>query len=276
MPGFLVLGIGLVLALLIGWLDYLTGPDIPLALVQLIPILLAAWVGGKKTGLALAIFCAGTSLWVGLSSGQPSSNPLISVWNSILLLGVFLLFAHLISMLRSHLKIEGRLATTDTLTGALNNRGFYDVAKVELDRARRYRHPFTVAYIDLDNFKEINDTFGHSIGDAVLRTVSKTISTNIRTADILARLGGDEFALLLPETGAEEAQALLPRLHQLVTEELAKGSWALSVSMGATIFMSYPLRVDDLIHMADQAMYKGKRDNKAAIQFTLYKEEVEA
>jgi diguanylate cyclase (GGDEF)-like protein len=197
------------------------------------------------------------------------------IWNSAVLLGLLLLITHLFSTLRNHRLVEQKLARTDTLTGALNNRTFYDLAKMELDRARRYRHPFTVATIDLDSFKEINETFGHSIGDAVLRTVSRTISANIRTADVLARLGGDEFALLLPETGPEEARALLPRLHQRITEELGKGSWDLSVSMGATIFVSYPLHVDDIIHMADQAMYRGKKDEKRAIQITVYEEELE-
>ena len=83
---------------------------------------------------------------------------------------------------------------------------FYTLAKNEIERSARYDKPLTFAYIDLDNFKEINDLLGHSIGDRVLRTVTENIQSQIRTNDTLARLGGDEFALLLPETCEEDAR----------------------------------------------------------------------
>jgi diguanylate cyclase (GGDEF)-like protein len=214
-------------------------------------------------------------LWAALASGAAFTSLFALAWNTGVHFAIFLVVVFLISVLRNHLLREKELARTDVLTGALNNRAFYEAAKIELDRARRYGHPFTVAYIDLDHFKDINASFGYSIGDAVLRTVSRTISTHIRTVDILARLGGDEFALLLPETGDQAAQAMLPRLHGVVTTELQKGQWDLTLSMGATIFLACPSHVDDIIHMADHAMYKVKRDSQNAIRFTVYDDPLE-
>jgi diguanylate cyclase (GGDEF)-like protein len=274
LPDAAALGAGIGLALVVGWLDFLTGSSLSLAFFYLIPISLLTWARGRRMGLLASIVCAGISWLVSVTGSQPYLGPLAALWNCLVLLAVFLVVTILVARLKTTRRAVGQVARIDYLTGALTNRAFYEVVKIELDRARRYRHPFTLAYLDLDDFAEINNRFGYSIGDAVLRTVAKTLSRHIRTVDVLARLGGDEFAVLLPETGPKEADALLPRLHQVITEELGKGNWPTGLSMGATVFLSYPSHVDDIIHMADHAMSKVKTGSKSGVQFTIYHEEL--
>jgi diguanylate cyclase (GGDEF)-like protein len=275
LPAPVVILGALALAIGVGWVDALSGFEISLSFFYLLPIALISWARGVKAGLFISTVCALISLWASQLS-DPSPSHFVLIWNTAIRFAIFLLFTVLLARVRKHMLIESKLARTDYLTGTLNNRAFYERARLELDRARRYKRPFTVAYLDLDNFKQINDTFGHSIGDAVLRTVAKTISMHVRSIDILARLGGDEFVLLMPETGQTEAQTVLPRLHRLITGELDKGEWQQTLSMGATIFLSCPRHVDEIIHMADHAMYRVKRSNKSSIQFTIYEEEAQA
>ena len=113
---------------------------------------------------------------------------------------------------RDWLRRERAISRTDGLTGLLNGRGFYEAAAVELARSTRYRHPLTLAYVDLDDFKPINDRFGHARGDEMLVAVGRAIRKACRSTDVVGRVGGDEFVVLFPETGREAAEtALLKR-----------------------------------------------------------------
>lgn len=103
------------------------------------------------------------------------------------------------------LKRERELATTDALTGLQNRRAFLDVGESKIERLKRYARPLSVVFLDLDNFKQLNDTKGHDAGDAALQVTAKALLGALRTSDRVARLGGDEFAILLPEVGYDEA-----------------------------------------------------------------------
>jgi diguanylate cyclase (GGDEF)-like protein len=275
LPAAVVLAASFLLALLVGWIDTWTAFEISLSFFYLIPVTLATWRSGESWGLLLSALCAGISLLASLLPGSSNPGVFVAMWNVAVRYAIFLFVTMLLSSLRSHLQTESRLARTDYLTGALNSRAFYEVARMELERARRYKRPLSIAYIDLDDFKEINDQFGHSIGDAVIRTVSRVISANIRTVDVLARLGGDEFVVLLPETGPE-AETLMERLHSVLLTELEKGSWDTGVSMGAITFLSQPRSVDELVYLADELMYKVKKGSKNAIAFSIYQQQVKA
>jgi diguanylate cyclase (GGDEF)-like protein len=110
--------------------------------------------------------------------------------------------------LRSAMEREKEAARTDSLTGAMNSRAFGELATAELHRARRYERPFTIAYVDIDDFKAVNDRFGHSSGDTLLRLVAETMKHNSRAVDVIARVGGDEFVILFPETGPGPAHVV--------------------------------------------------------------------
>ncbi len=274
-PALAILIEGVLLALLVAWVDILTGFEISLSFFYLIPITLVTWTQGERPGQAMAVLCGGLWLLASLWAGTGDSSRFVLMWNIATRLAIFLLVAALLARLHGHLRSETKLAHTDYLTGALNSRAFYERLGEELERARRYGRPFAVAYLDLDDFKAVNDAFGHRAGDAALRKVVETISRNTRSMDALARLGGDEFALLLPETG-EEAGLLLDRLHKLLTSELNKDGPAITLSMGSTAFLSPPPSVDEAIRLVDTVMYRIKKMGKNAIEFNLYQEKVKS
>lgn len=267
--------VALALALLVGWADLLTGFEISLSFFYLIPIVLVTWVKGERAGQLMAALCAGLWFLEDLLVGSEYSSQFVLVWNIATRLVIFLLVSALLARLHIHLISETKLAHTDYLTGALNARAFYERVGEELDRARRYQRPFAIAYFDLDNFKEINDSFGHAAGDTTLKRVADVIRANTRCTDVVARLGGDEFALLLPETD-EEAGLLLERLHGLLTHELEKDEEVITFSMGSTVFLSAPPSVEDAIRLVDEAMYRVKKDGKNAMEFNAYQEEVKS
>jgi diguanylate cyclase (GGDEF)-like protein len=171
---------------------------------------------------------------------------------------------------RAWLGRERALSRTDDLTGLLNGRGFYEAAAVELARSSRYRHPLTVAYVDLDDFKVVNDRHGHTRGDAVLVAVARAMRRACRSTDLVGRLGGDEFVVLFPETGRDAAEAALAKLRSRV-REAASGD-GLTASVGAVSFAEPPAEVEVLVHEADRAMYAAKAGGKDALRCVSYGE----
>jgi diguanylate cyclase (GGDEF)-like protein len=164
--------------------------------------------------------------------------------------------------LQEALEKEKELARLDSLTGLANRRAFYEVLELEQKRARRYELPLTVAYLDVDNFKKINDTSGHSLGDSVLIVVAHTIKNNIRASDTVARLGGDEFAVLLPETEAAAAETVLRKLQGMLQTKTQENGWTISFSIGVATFLFPPESLDDIIRTADEVMYAVKTSGK--------------
>lgn len=165
------------------------------------------------------------------------------------------------------------IATTDELTGTLNRRGFYTHCHAEIDRASRNGRPMTLAILDLDNFKSLNDTYGHLVGDAVLRQVSDVLKSNLRKSDILCRFGGEEFALVLPETAIEPSFELLDRLRASVAaEKISTPAGDIQVTFSAGIDAVHiedvaerrsPLEViSEALARADKALYNAKRSGR--------------
>ncbi|MCK7512332.1 MAG: GGDEF domain-containing protein [Desulfobacterales bacterium] len=167
-----------------------------------------------------------------LLDGHPYSNILIPVWNTLIRFSFFVIITLLLSSFKISMEREKELSRIDYLTGAVNTRLFYELAQAEIDRFHRYEHPFTLAYIDLDNFKSVNDQFGHSTGDQVLRTVVNSARKYLRKTDVLARLGGDEFALLLSETDQESARVAISNIQSKLSEEMRQNNWPVTFSIG--------------------------------------------
>jgi diguanylate cyclase (GGDEF)-like protein/PAS domain S-box-containing protein len=168
------------------------------------------------------------------------------------------------------LEREKVLSSVDPLTGTVNARAFRDRAREEIDRSRRYGRPFTLAYVDLDNFKAVNDRFGHSAGDNLLRLVTDIIRKNLRTTDIFARVGGDEFAFLLPETDQVSAHAVLDKIRNKVASSLQEAGLPVTMSVGAMVYLSPPDSVDSMIRQADNLMYQAKYSGKNRIRQEVY------
>jgi diguanylate cyclase (GGDEF)-like protein/PAS domain S-box-containing protein len=160
------------------------------------------------------------------------------------------------------LQAERREARLDFLTGIPNRRTFYQDVESEAHRARRYGRPLTLAYIDVDNFKSMNDLFGHAKGDEVLKQVAGTIHSNIRVTDTAARLGGDEFAVLLPETDSQAADVVVSKIRSLLEQERSDRAWPISFSIGVVTFEKTLGSTQDMINKADELMYEVKRQGK--------------
>lgn len=177
--------------------------------------------------------------------------------------------------LRLQNEILEKMAITDPLTEIYNRRYFFDLAERELARSRRYGHPLSVVIIDLDNFKNLNDTFGHLVGDQVLIDFSNLCLENLRGADILARYGGDEFIILMPEADCEAAKKTAERLRNLVEEiiwvEGQAGKGSMTISLGVTCYEGgRDFSFDVHLFRADQALYISK--NKGRNQVSVWEE----
>jgi diguanylate cyclase (GGDEF)-like protein/PAS domain S-box-containing protein len=155
-----------------------------------------------------------------------------------------------------------RLATTDSLTGWYNRRYFFELAEIEFERSLRYQHPLSIIIFDLDNFKDINDEFGHLVGDQVLQTVTRRIQSVLRRPDIWGRYGGEEFVVLLPETDIDAAAKAAERVRNTIADEqieTSKGAVPVTISVGAASFYGQiTSTIDTLLDMADQALLSAK------------------
>ena len=243
-------------------INYLAGPDFSFVLFYLLPVTFVAWLVGRRAGYAVASLCAVAYFLTEFLSTHFDGREHLAVFNALARLGAFLFVAHFVAALRRSLEHERELARTDELTGATNRRSFFEAAQSEINRARRHRHPFTVAYIDVDNFKELNDRSGHAAGDALLREATRAISENVREIDLVARLGGDEFVVLLPETGEEAARAVVSRVRRCLDDLAARRGWRVTFSIGVVTWTTPPRTVDTMIRQADDTMYEVKNTGK--------------
>ena len=266
---------GAVLSLAIGIVDYLTGYEVALSLFYLIPISLVTWYTTRTLGIAISLISATIWFLADSLSGHPYSNPFIIHWNTLIRFCFFAVTTTLLSSLRDVLRRERESSRIDYLTGAANSRNFYELMDMEISRALRYNRPFTVAYVDLDNFKSINDRLGHKAGDEVLRTVVNTMTECLRKVDVVARLGGDEFALLMPETGQAAAHVALSKMQKSLLMEMQRNAWPVTFSIGAVTWICSPCTPDELIREADGLMYNVKNTGKNSIGYSVFAGPVE-
>ena len=261
---------GFLLVILLGLVDYLTGYELSFSLFYLIPISLVAWFGGKKLGLLISAASAIAWFSADFLSGDRYLNPSLYVWNTLIRLGFFLVVTFLLSALQQAYQFNQELARTDYVTGANSVRHFYELTRIESVRFRRYQHPFSLVYIDLDNFKAINDRLGHITGDKLLRVLVENIQQQVRPMDVLARVGGDEFVLLLPETGVGQIKLSIDRVHSSLAKEMLRKGWMGTLSMGVVTFNQLPASVDEMIRLADAAMYSVKTSGKNGVCYRVY------
>lgn len=257
-----VMGIALLLLAIVGLIDTIAGPEYSFSAIYLVPVVLTAWYAGR--GSAILIAMAGAAAWLAadLAGKTIHAHPLVLLWNDFMELCLFLFAAYVISALKGKLDNEEELARTDQLTGIANRRRFYEVSDDEIRRSRRYNDPFTVIYLDIDNFKTVNDTQGHSEGDRLLRQVASTLTDVIRESDLVARLGGDEFGLLLPETGSEAALTIVTKIRAGLKAHVEQHWPVVTFSIGMVTFPKAPASSNEMIHMADQLMYEVKSAGK--------------
>lgn len=263
----------------IGAIDYLSGPDIGFSLFYLAPIVYGAWHGERPLGIALALLAAvfwiaADTAWMGVTA--------VSMWNGFTRLGIYISMAWLASRVRQDarelqalngrltelLEHEQQLARTDSLTGLPNRRLFIDELRRATARIHRSGKPVAVAYVDLDGFKTFNDRLGHAAGDVVLRRVAEVLSGQVRGTDVAARLGGAQFGVLLDRCTEENARTTSMRVvDQLMAalKEVAGGD--VGVCVGVACFEDESFSPEAMIDHADAAMYcaKGQGVNRVYV-----------
>ena len=252
--------------LALGVLDYLSGRQIVFSVFYLIPLAVVAWKVDRRLSYLLCVLAAGVWVAADLLSGDRYDHFWIPVWNTLSRLAVFLLVANLLSALREAVSAQRHLAQTDSLTGVASGREFNRAAVAAAEEARRTRQPLTIAYVDLDDFKKVNDTLGHAGGDRVLQLVAQGFEKLTRSSDTVGRLGGDEFGLVLPATGVRAASKVMGDLVTRVQKALSEFDWPVGLSAGAVTYLVPPPDPDQMIDLADGLMYEAKREGKGTFR----------
>ncbi len=256
---------------MLGVIDYTTGFEISFAVFYVGPVALAAWFIHRNSGLFVSGMSALTWSIANMLAGETFSNVLIPFWNAATRAGFFIMITLLLAELRRQFDNERNFARTDPLTGALNRRAFYEIADREISRSTRSRHPLTLVYFDLDNFKNINDRKGHATGDILLQMVGAALIHSIRHHDYAARLGGDEFVVLLTETGQQAGRKIVPRIHQALLDVMSNHKWQVTFSIGVlTCEQPFPT-VDEIIVQADRLMYQVKSSGKNSVAYATFR-----
>ena len=256
--------ISAVLVAAIGVIDFATGTELRVFPLYMLPVSAAAWFGSRRGGALIGAASATAWLLSNHLAGLSYTQAWVWIANIILQGGMFVLLGVLIAEIRAAQRREQALSRTDALTALLNARAFWADAEIVLERCRRYGHAATLAYLDLDHFKRVNDTRGHAGGDEVLVQVATILRAGCRRVDVVARLGGDEFVLLLPETDRDGATVVLERLRADIAQALRTDGVTASIGGIAASVVVGDLAA--IVRAADALMYEVKRDGKNRVR----------
>lgn len=254
------------LLLAIGLADYVTGTEIRLFPFYFIPVAIAAARFGRRVALVTAVSAALLWVLVTYESGLHYSEPWIWIWNTAIQALAFWIVAELVAQLHAARQRESSLARVDRLTGLLNRRAFLEQAPQLMALCRRHQWPLTLAFIDLDHFKELNDSLGHRRGDEALSEIADIMRARLRASDLISRIGGDEFAVMLPSLDAGEAGVILERLRAGIEQRMRAMGCAVTASIGAINCAHPSAPIEQAMEEADRVMYIAKRAGKNRIE----------
>jgi diguanylate cyclase (GGDEF)-like protein len=240
-----------------------------LGLLHLVPVALATAAIGARRGAVLALLAATVWMVTAWPPFAPATGTLAAE-ASVRAFGLLFVVA-LVHVTMEQLRFASHLSSTDELTGLPNRRAFVQRAELELARMRRTGAVMTVAYLDVDAFKTINDEHGHDRGDEVLRRIGEVLEQRLRATDLAARIGGDEFALLLPDTDAAHAAPLLRSLRTAITTATVARGLPVTVSVGATTYRRAPGSVRVLLRHPDELLCEVKREGGRALRHVVHR-----
>lgn len=251
--------------ILLGLLDHASGPDVAFSAVYLLPLIAVGWRLQENRNLVVSICALASAVWLAAEVTNQALHPIIAIWNAASRFAIFFLIVSLLQALRASLATQQGLAERDPLTGVANQRAFEEAMRDALAESQEEQHPISLVYLDLDDFKSINDTLGHSGGNAVLCSFASALNDTTRSSDTVGRLGGDEFAVILPSAGSAAAQGIMNDLVQRLQGSLREINVDRSItfSAGVVTFLSSPKDLDEMINASDALMYEAKRDGKA-------------
>jgi len=250
-----LMGVALVTAIAV--FDWASGPEVSGSLLYVLAVLAVTWCGRFRDAVFVSLLAAAESL-AGHVAVAGWAAPAALAWNSATRLAVLIGVSALLSRLRAALVRERHLAAIDPLTGALNRRAFQMTAERERLRAARTGTATSVLYLDLDDFKAVNDRLGHRVGDRLLTDFAEVIASTVRGTDVFGRIGGDEFVVLLPDTDVKEALTVAGRLRSATCEPCETAE--VTASVGIATFRYPPASVDEMVDAADALMYRAKAE----------------
>lgn len=253
----------------VGAVDYLTGYELSVDFFYLLPVAIASWYAGRGATVSITALSCVVLYAADVGAGHVYTNPAIPLWNALIRFMIFVVNGLLLVALRESLFRQRELARTDALTGVCGRRAFEERLEYDLSLARRSGRPLTVAFLDLDDFKVLNDTRGHIAGDQALRATALAMQSATRHVDMVARLGGDEFALVLPDTPSPGAKEVVAKLMRGVKEALGPVAPELTCSVGVITFESATPQLEEAVRAADALMYQAKRDGKNRVVFRI-------
>lgn len=247
-----------ILILLVAFADFVTGPHVSFSIFYVMPVALASWYASSRIVVLTCLISTATWLTVEVNSIE-YKNTLIPLWNAGVRLGFFAITSSLLVALKGALRQQRILADVDGLTGLLNRRAFEHRCQYLFRLSERQQHSMCVCYVDIDRFKQVNDTFGHLAGDKILKVIAAALRKELRETDLISRLGGDEFAIALPNTdrrgGNYKMQEILASLRRVATEN----NWPIGFSVGVVVCRPPMPGLYDALHHADRLMYAMKK-----------------
>ena len=250
----------------VGAIDVFVPNTIPIMVFYLPPVAIICWTINLRSAITLSLICS--LLWIFDEIFAPTTvDDRIMYWVSGVHFAFFVVVTTVLSRLRRAYDRAAQEALTDRLTELPNGRAFTEACQREIANSQRSDLPFTIALIDCDSFKQVNDTLGHIEGDRLLRALAQSMREGLRSSDTLARLGGDEFGLLLPMTTQAEAETVVTRLQEMANRAMKEDAWPVSLSIGVVSYDVPPATVLAAIRRADERMYATKQSGKNAIQF---------
>ncbi|WP_151633070.1 GGDEF domain-containing protein [Noviherbaspirillum aerium] len=252
---------------MIALLDVTTTYHVSFLLLHLLPILFVTWYAGATWGVVLSLSMTIVQMCSSIYDGVGDSASINWYLDIASDLGAALLLVWMQSRLKKSFDHVNRLARHDRLTECLNRTGFYDALESEFNRAKRYPTRFSLIYFDCDNFKQVNDTLGHHVGDKLLARVGVILRGHVRQVDSVSRLGGDEFAILLPEAAQTAAYQTITHLRDQLDSAMKAMKWPVTFSIGVATFDTVPETIDKALEMVDGLMYEVKRSGKNNIVF---------
>lgn len=254
--------LGVAMIVLLAYLHLLTGLAYEFHLIFILPVAIVAWFSGLRAGYLASVFAAIMWFWSDHLLGSDRADPLPLIVNSGGRCLVFFAIVFLLTYLRSTLEREHRLASEDVLTRLPNRREFHEQGDQALALAQRTGLPVTAIFIDLDKFKQVNDTAGHQVGDELLVCVAEVLRGHLRGSDISCRLGGDEFALLLPGLSGQAAATYAEHLRRRLLQAMVENNWPVTFSIGVASYTRAPTDLEAILAAADTLMYEVKQGGR--------------
>ncbi len=261
--------ISFILIIIVMFIDEVTKEKVDLAPFYLIISGFCVWFSGRKAGIFISLVSFFIWEYEDIRYRILNENTFFFTWNLFVRSIIFITVITFVHVIKEMYLRERKFAYTDSLTGAANRRKFFDFLEYQIKRLRRNRGYLTIAYFDIDGFKQLNDSYGHNEGDRVLKETVKRVTSNIRDIDLFARIGGDEFVIVLPDCDENNARYIIERVRNNLNNFISQ-TGIVTFSFGIITTNNFSYDSDSLLHLVDKLMYEIKKSGKNGVKYALF------